>query len=155
MQWSCDVTLPIQRISPVCTASSDGGASQAARVIFFKVDGSCRLSGVLTEWPLCIVYATGAVGIAKLSLTSLPLSLRLPLFGLLNDVTEEKKRKSAEADGKTKTSQQRTVTLCLLHILWADPNNRVCSCAVTVICLNVESNKTVWRIDQSTDLLLF
>ena len=64
-----DVTLLTRRISLVFTTAPDE-ASWAARVTSFKEDGSCCPSRHVDGAAPRHVYATGAVGVAKLSLTS-------------------------------------------------------------------------------------
>lgn len=112
------------------------------RVIFFKGDASRRPSAMLTE-RLSGMFTPQELLASQSCHRHLCLFHRmLPLSDFL--MMQHKKKqtnKHAKADRKTKPSQRRAVTLCLLHIPRADPSH----CAVTVICLHVESNKTVWK----------
>lgn len=128
--------------SLVFTTPSDE-ASWAARVIFFKVDVSCRLSGVLTEW-FSGMFTPQELLASQSCHWHLCLFLRLLLLLGLNDVAKGKK---GECRGRWKnkvlTAEKRLAAL--LHILRAEPQPCVCTRAVAVICLIVESKKTVWK----------
>lgn len=93
-----DVTLLIQTMALVFTTPSDE-ASWAVRVVFFKVDISCRLSGVLTEW-FSGMFTPRELLASQSCHWHLCLFLRLLLLLGLNDVAKGKKKERAEADGK-------------------------------------------------------
>lgn len=130
-----DITLLTQRISLVFTTAPDE-AFWAVWVIFFKVDVSCHPYGYLACFHQWSCWRRKAVTDISVSSTISCLSSDFLMM--------RQRKKYAKADRNIKSLQSTAVTLvCLLHILWADPCDCVCTCAVTVICH--ESNKTVWK----------
>lgn len=130
-----DITLLTQRISLVFTTAPDE-AFWAVWVIFFKVDVSCHPYGYLAFFHQWSCWRRKAVTDISVSSTISCLSSDFLMM--------RQRKKYAKADRNIKSLQSTAVTLvCLLHILWADPCDCVCTCAVTVICH--ESNKTVWK----------
>lgn len=115
-----DVTLLIQTMALVFTTPSDE-ASWAVRVIFFKVDISCRLSGVLTEW-FSGMFTPRELLASQSCHWHLCLFLRLLLLLGLNDVAKGKKRRGQrQMENKVLTAENCLAVLTTHPVSWSKP----------------------------------